>query len=97
MSTPLNIIDLAITEDISGDSAEVARRLDKAADLVQDFAEQSGLDALDRLLTMAEKTENADTTLEMVEETQRISEEVTEQSSVLHGEVERFISVSAER
>ena len=97
MSTPLNIIDLAITEDISGDSAEVARRFDKAADLVQDFAEQSGLDALDRLLTVAEKTESADTTLEMVEETQRISQEVTEQSSVLHGEVERFISISDQR
>ncbi|NIA70499.1 hypothetical protein HBA54_18035 [Pelagibius litoralis] len=97
MPTPLNIIDLAITEEISGDSAEVARRLDKAADLVEGFAEQSGLDALDQLLSIAEKTGVQGSTIDLVEAAQEVAKEVTGQSGVLHREVERFISVSSER
>ena len=53
MQRPLNIIDLAITEDVSNDAAEVARRLDQAADLVEEFAADSALNALDGLLALA--------------------------------------------
>ncbi len=95
MSLPLNIIDLAITEDISDDSAEVARRLDKAADLVESFAEQSGIDALDSFLVMADKLDAEGATVAVVEEALRIAQEVNDQSSILHCEVERFTSVSS--
>src|SRR3546814_10458785 len=53
MQRPLNIIDLAITEEVSQDAAEVARRLDKAADLVEDFAADAALNALDELVALA--------------------------------------------
>ena len=96
MSLPLNIIDLAITEDVSGDSAEVARRLDKAADLVEGFADQSGLDALNSLLDMAENPEGAGTSATRAEKARQIAGDVTDQSSILHCEVERFISVSSD-
>ncbi|WP_299623865.1 hypothetical protein [Pelagibius sp.] len=97
MPLPLNIIDLAITDEISDDSAEVARRLDQAADLVEGFAEQSGLAALEGLLNAASKAETAGPTRALAEKALRISHEVTEQSGVLHCEVERFISVSSRR
>ncbi len=96
MSLPLNIIDLAITEDISDDSAEVARRLDKAADLVESFAEQSGLDALESFLVMADKLKAEGASIAVVEEALQIAQEMTDQSSILHCEVERFTSVSNE-
>ena len=97
MPLPLNIIDLAITEEISGDSAEVARRLDKAADLVEGFAEQSGLDALNSLLNLAEKpAEDAPALAAAAESARQIATEVTDQGSILHCEVERFVSVSSE-
>src|SRR3546814_4687838 len=53
MQRPLNIIDLTITEEVSQDAAEVARRLDKAADLVEDFAADAALNALDELVALA--------------------------------------------
>lgn len=101
MSLPLNIIDLAITEDVSGDLVEVARRLDKAADLVEGFAEQSGLDALNSLLTMVEQSRveqpgDDGSSKALAEKTRQIATEMTDQSSILHCEVERFISVSSE-
>ena len=97
MPLPLNIIDLAITEEISGDSAEVARRLDKAADLVEGFAEQSGLDALDSLLKLTDQPgEEASALAAAADKAHQIATEVTDQSSILHCEVERFVSVSSE-
>src|SRR3546814_12825618 len=53
MQRPLNIIDLAITAAVSQDAAEVARRLDKAADLVEDFAADAALTALEELVALA--------------------------------------------
>jgi ABC-type transporter Mla subunit MlaD len=88
MPRPLNIIDLAITDEVSNDAAEVARRLDQAADLVEEFAADSALDALDALLAAASGPA-------ALEKTRRLAAEVSQQSEILHSEVERFLAVSA--
>ncbi|HIP79745.1 MAG TPA: hypothetical protein EYH07_14940 [Kiloniellaceae bacterium] len=97
MPLPLNIIDLAITEEISADTAEVARRLEQAAELVEGFAQQTGLEALDSLLIMADEAASDGPTKDVVEEVRRIAGDIDDQSGILLCEVERFVSVSTER
>ena len=90
MPRPLNIIELAITEDVSNDAAEVARRLDEAADIVEDFAIESAASALDSLLAAA-----ADAGASTAAETRQLATEMSDQTEILHSEIERFIAVSA--
>jgi hypothetical protein len=90
MSRPLNIIDLAITEEVSNDAAEVARRLDQAADLVEDFAEQSAGVALNGLLALAAVPDGT-----AAAEARRLATEMNGQTEILHSEIERFLAVSA--
>jgi hypothetical protein len=94
MLRPLNIIDLAITDDVSDDAAEVARRLDQAADLVEEFAEESAIDALHDLLAAAAAPGPGTDTLADV---RRLAAEMTAQTEILQSEVERFLAVSAGR
>jgi hypothetical protein len=88
MPRPLNIIDLAITDDVSSDAAEVARRLDQAADLVEEFAASTALDAMDALLAAVSGPA-------ALAETRRLAEETSQQTEILQSEVERFLAVSA--
>jgi hypothetical protein len=92
MQRPLSIIDLAITDDVSSDAAEVARRLDKAADLVEDFAADAALNALDGLVDLAAAPNRA-----ALEGTRRLAADVSQQTEILHSEIERFLAVSAGR
>jgi hypothetical protein len=94
MLRPLNIIDLAITDDVSDDAAEVARRLDQAADLVEEFAEESAIDALQGLLTAAAAPGPGTGALADV---RHLAAEMTAQTEILQSEVERFLAVSAGR
>jgi len=84
----LNIIDLAITDDVSNDAAEVARRLDEAADLVEEFAASTALDAMDALLAAASGPA-------ALAETRRLAQETSQQTEILQSEVERFLAVSS--
>jgi hypothetical protein len=88
MPAPLNIIDLAITDDVSNDAAEVARRLDQAADLVEEFAASTALDAMDALLAAASGPA-------ALAETRRLAQETSQQTEILQSEVERFLAVSS--
>jgi hypothetical protein len=88
MPRPLNIIDLAITDDVSNDAAEVARRLDEAADLVEEFAANTALDAMDALLAAASGPA-------ALAETRRLAQETSQQTEILQSEVERFLAVSS--
>jgi len=94
MPRPLNIIDLAITEEVSNDAAEVARRLDQAADLVEEFAEETALGALDSLLAAA-AAPAAKTAVEAAERVQQLAAETSDQTEILHSEIERFLAVSS--
>ena len=93
MQRPLNIIDLAITDEVSPDAAEVARRLDKAANLVEDFAADASLNALDGLLAFATGPGAA----AALEGSIRLAAETSQQTEILHSEIERFLAVSAGR
>ena len=95
MPRPLNIIDLAITEDVSGDAAEVARRLDQAADLVESFAEETALGALDGLLAMASASGNADKAAGAIDRALQLATDMSQQTEIVHSEIERFLAVSA--
>src|SRR3546814_10832287 len=88
MQRPLNIIDLAITEEVSQDAAEVARRLDKAADLVEDFAADAALNALDELVALAATPGAAVPTAAALDGTRRPAAEMSQQTEILHSEVE---------
>jgi len=88
MPRPLDIIDLAITDDVSNDAAEVARRLDEAADLVEEFAASTALDAMDALLAAVSGPV-------ALAETRRLAQETSQQTEILQSEVERFLAVSA--
>jgi hypothetical protein len=88
MPAPLNIIDLAITDDVSNDAAEVARRLDEAADLVEEFAASTALDAMDALLAVVSGPA-------ALAESRRLARETSEQTEILQSEVERFLAVSS--
>jgi hypothetical protein len=92
MQRPLNIIDLAITEEVSKDAAEVARRLDQAADLIEDFAADASLNALDGLLALSAGPGTA-----ALEGARRLAAETSQQTEILHSEIERFLAVSAGR
>lgn len=102
MPRPLNIIDLAITEEVSNDAAEVARRLDQAADLVEEFAQESALGALDSLLAAAAPQEKGPKTdgreakgREAVAQVRQMAQDMSDQTEILHSEIERFLAVSA--
>ncbi|WP_193367953.1 hypothetical protein [Pelagibius marinus] len=90
MQRPLNIIDLAITEEVSDDAAEVARRLDLAADLVEEFAEETAIGALDSLLAAATAGGK-----KSAAEIGQLADDTAEQTEILHSEIERFLAVSA--
>ncbi len=90
MPRPLNIIELAITEDVSNDAAEVARRLDEAADVVEDFATQSALGALENLLAAAGAPGK-----DKLDAVRQLAAEMSDQTEILHSEIERFLAVSA--
>lgn len=102
MPRPLNIIDLAITEEVSNDAAEVARRLDQAADLVEEFAQESALGALDSLLAAAASQEKGPEAKgreakgrEAVAQVRQMAQDMSDQTEILHSEIERFLAVSA--
>ena len=90
MPRPLNIIDLAITEDVSDDAAEVARRLDEAADIVEDFAAESAITTLESLLAAAGKPAK-----QAAEGVTQLAQDMSDQTEILHSEIERFLAVSA--
>jgi len=90
MQRPLNIIDLAITEEVSQDAAEVARRLDQAADLVEEFAADSALNTLDGLLALAAAPAGAP-----IEAACHLAADMSQQTEILHSEIERFLAVSS--
>ena len=90
MPRPLNIIELAITEDVSNDAAEVARRLDEAADVVEDFAAESALGALENLLAATGAPGK-----DKLDAVRQLATEMSDQTEILHSEIERFLAVSA--
>ena len=88
MSFPESILDL-VTDTSATDSLSDSDRLEKAAGMVQDFVQYRGLAALDALLEAADQgglagSESALTT----------AADISKQTAVLEGEVQRFLTTN---
>jgi hypothetical protein len=91
MSMPSDVPELAAPQDAAADAAETTRCLEQAARMVQEFSAAGGPGALNALLTVSE-----DTPVAAAEHALQLAETVTAQTTTLHGEVARFLSVTRE-
>ena len=88
MSLPSDVPELATPSEAAADEAEVARCLEEAARMVQNFADAGGTAALVALLATAEDPGPA------AERALGLAKTVTKQTGTLHGEVERFLTTT---
>ncbi len=88
---PRDVPELATPQDAAVDAAEAARFLEEAARMVQEFAAAGGPDALNALLAISEEAP-----AEAAEHALQLATTVTVQTTTLHGEVARFLSVTRE-
>ncbi len=91
MSMPSDVPELAAPQDAELDEAAAARCLEQAARMVQEYSAVSGPGALSDLLAVA-----GEAPAEAVEHAIQLATSVTEQTTTLHGEVARFLSVTRE-
>ncbi len=88
MSLPSDVPELATPSQAAADEAEVARCLEEAARMVQNFADAGGTAALVTLLAIAEDPGPA------AERALGLAKTVTKQTETLHGEVARFLTTT---
>ncbi len=91
MSMPRDVPELATPQDAAVDEAEAARYLEEAARMVQEFAAAGAPGALNALLAVAEEAP-----AEAAEQALQLATTVAAQTTTLHGEVARFLSVTRE-
>ncbi len=91
MSMPSDVPELAVPQDAELDEAEAARCLEQAARSVLEFSAASAPGALSDLLAVA-----GEAPAKAVENVLQLATNVTEQTTTLHGEVARFLSVTRE-
>ncbi len=91
MTMSSDVPELATPQAAEIDEAEAARCLEQAARMVQEFSAASGPGALNDLLAVA-----GEAPAEAVEHALQLAASVTEQTTTLHGEVARFLSVTRE-
>ena len=88
---PSDVPELATPQDATVDEAEAARCLEEAVRMVQEFSAVGAPEALNALLAIAEEAP-----AEAVEHARELATTVTAQTTTLHGEVARFLSVTRE-
>ncbi|MCH8924752.1 MAG: hypothetical protein IH924_01285 [Proteobacteria bacterium] len=89
MSLPSDVPELATPSEAAADEAEVARCLEEAARMVQNFADAGGTAALVALLATAEEDPGP-----AAERALGLAKTVTKQTETLHGEVARFLTTT---
>ncbi|MHA1152051.1 MAG: hypothetical protein ACTSQ7_05175 [Alphaproteobacteria bacterium] len=89
MSTPSDVPELTVPQDADVDEAEAARCLEAAARMVQEFSAVGGPGALNALLAVAEEV-----TAGAAEHALQLADSVVGQTTTLHDEVARFLSVT---
>ncbi len=89
MSLPSDVPELATPSEAAADEADVARCLDEAARMVQNFADAGGPAALVALLATAEQDPGL-----AAEQALGLAKTVTKQTETLYGEVARFLSTT---
>lgn len=93
MTSPIEVFNLAIADNPARDRAEATRRLDHAGELVREFVAHSGLPALDLLLAAA----SHNSPLAAAEGARAVADELAQQTGLLFGEVDRFLTVTKEK
>lgn len=91
MSSTDNIPELALPDRAQADAEEVSRCLEHAAQLVQDFTEQSAAPTLDALLAAAAGDPGIG-----VKKARELATVAEEQASVLNDEVAHFLEITSE-
>ena len=91
MSTPSDVPELIIPQDVAVDEAEAARCLEVAAKMVQEFSATGAPSALKSLLAVA-----TETPAEAAEHAAQLANSVIGQTTTLHDEVTRFLSMTRE-
>ncbi len=89
MSLPSDVPELATPSQAAADEAEVARCLEEAARMVQNFADAGGQAALVALLATAVEDPGP-----AAERALGLAKTVTKQTETLHGEVARFLTTT---
>ncbi len=89
MSLPSDVPELAAPKEAAADEAEVARCLEEAARLVQNFADAGAPAALVALLATTEESPGR-----AAERALGLAKTVTQQTETLHDEVTRFLSTT---
>ena len=91
MSTTSDVLELTIPQDDVIDEAEAARCLEVAANMVQEFSAAGAPNALKALLAVA--TEAPATA---AEHAVQLAESMIGQTTTLHNEVRRYLSMTRE-
>ncbi len=86
-----DVPELATPQDATLDEVEAARYLEAAARMVQEFTATGGPGALNALLAIS-----GEAPAEAAERARQLAITVTAQTTTLHGEVARFLSVTRE-
>ncbi len=86
-----DVPELATPQDATLDEVEAARYLEEATRMVQEFAADGGPGALSALLALS-----GEAPAEAAEHALHLATTVTAQTTTLHGEVARFLSVTRE-
>ncbi len=89
MLLPSDVPELATPSEAAADEAEVARCLEEAARMVQNFADAGGAAALVALLATAEEDPGP-----AAERALGLAKTVTAQTETLHDEVTRFLTTT---
>ncbi len=89
MSLPSDVPELATPSQTAADEAEVARCLEEAARMVQNFADAGGPAALVALLAATEADPGP-----AAERALGLAKTVAKQTETLHGEVTRFLTTT---
>ena len=91
MSTPSDVPEFTIPQDEPVDEAEAARCLESAARMVQEFSGTGATGALKALLAVA-----TEAPAEAATHAVQLAGSVIGQTTTLHDEVTRFLSVTRE-
>ena len=89
MPVPSNIPGLAVPQSDAADEAEMHRCIERAAEVIEDFADRGAISALDTVLaTMGEPTPAGSDPVRLT------AALVLHQTETLHEEVGRFLSLT---
>ncbi len=84
------LLDLVIDTESPLDEAEIARRVERACDLVEAFTDEAALPTLEDLLTLADGQDLAESALHL----QDVAASVSRRAELLESEVLRFLAAA---